>query len=48
MTEIRDGTFTTRNGSHGEKLIQIRASSGVEYTRFTDEETGAIRLVPVP
>jgi hypothetical protein len=48
MTEIRDGTFTTRNGSHGEKLIQIRASSDVEYTRFTDEESGVIRLVPVP
>ena len=47
MTEIRDGTFTTRNGSHGEKLIQIRASSGVEFTRYTDDETGEIRLVPV-
>jgi hypothetical protein len=48
MTETRDGTFKTRDGSNNEKLIQIRKSSAPEYTRFVDDESGIIRLVPVP
>ena len=47
MTEIRDGVYKTRTGSHGEKLIQIRASSVSEYIRFVNEETGEIKLVPI-
>jgi len=46
MVETRDGTYKTRSGSHGERLIQIRAGSDVEYVRYVDEGTGVIRLVP--
>ena len=46
MVETRDGTYKTRNGSHGERLIQIRAGSDVEYVRYVDENTGIIRLIP--
>ena len=46
MTETRDGIYKTRVGHHGERLIQVRASSAVHYWRYVNEETGEIRFVP--
>jgi hypothetical protein len=46
LTETKDGIYKTRTGNHGEKLIQVRASAGVHYWRYMNEETREIRFVP--
>ena len=46
MTETRDGIYKARTGNHGERMIQVRASSKVHYWRYVNEENGEIRFVP--